>query len=131
MTSPITDFAGTDNGMDFVLKANLLIDKRASLDYRTVTTTDTALTTDGVVYLDATAGAFTFTLYTVTGNEGLVLRLIKTDSSGNAITVDGAGSEPISFKGSWSATTYSLATQGDSITIQASSGRWLGIAKVS
>lgn len=131
MASPITDFDTADLVSEFVGKANALIDKRASLDYRTVTTTDTALTTDQIVYLDATAGAFTFTLYTVTGNEGLTLRLVKADSSGNAITVDGAGSEPVSVKGAWAATNYSLATQGDAITIVATSTRWIVVARVS
>lgn len=80
----------------------------------------TVVNTDSVLLGDATGGAFTFTLPTVSGNSGLVLDLKKIDSSANAITVDGSGAETID-----GAATFSLTVQWQNLTIIAQSSGWL------
>jgi len=47
--------------------------------------------TDGddlIVLVDATLGAVTITLYTAVGNSGKKVRVVKTDSSANTVTID-------------------------------------------
>lgn len=86
---------------------------------RTVTTTDTALTTDNTILLDATAGAFTETLYTAVGNRGRRLTLIKIDSSANAATIDANASETIA-----GSLTRILYRQFDAFTIESDNANW-------
>lgn len=73
------------------------------------------------VQVDATAGAVTIYLpEQPVGNRRR--RVIKTDSSANAVTVDGNGN---SING---ASTQSLAAQYDSITVEATGTEWLIVA---
>jgi hypothetical protein len=83
----------------------------------------TALVTDRVLTGDATSGAFTFTLPAIASAENQPLTFKKTDSSVNAITVDANGSETID-----GATTQSLASQYDCITIMPGATEWHIIA---
>jgi hypothetical protein len=55
----------------------------------------TALITDDVITCDTTGGAFTIDLYAVAGNSGRTLHIIREDSSGNDLTIDGNGAETI------------------------------------
>lgn len=55
----------------------------------------TALTSDDVIFISTTGGAFTLNLPTAVGNTGKVLRVIKTTNDTNLITVDASGSETI------------------------------------
>ena len=71
-----------------------------------VTATYTVLDGDLLILANATSGAFTVNLPTAAGREGRRIIVKKTDSSANAVTVDGFGSETID-----GATTVSLTTQ--------------------
>jgi hypothetical protein len=59
------------------------------------TTTYTATTSDDVILCDASGGAWTLSLHTAVGNTGKVLRIKKTDSSTNVLTIDGNSTETI------------------------------------
>ena len=85
---------------------------------KTGTYTTTAL--DGTVNASASGGAFTITLVTAVGNRGLRQTFIKTDSSGNIVTIDGNSSETIN-----GATTYALNNQYDVIVIESDNANWL------
>jgi hypothetical protein len=56
----------------------------------------TLTASDYIVLANASGGAFTLTLPAAASHTGRVYRIIKTDSSANAVTVDGNGSETIS-----------------------------------
>ncbi len=83
------------------------------------TTTYTITAADHTVLCDASGGAFTVTLPAVSGVTGLILNIKKTDSSGNAVTIDAAGSETID-----SALTVVISTQYESVTIQCDGTEW-------
>ena len=83
------------------------------------TTTYTATIDDYAIYCDASGGAFTVTLPAVANATGLVLHTKKTDSSANAVTIDGSGSETID-----GATTRVISAQYDSIMIQCDGTEW-------
>lgn len=57
---------------------------------RTVTTDTTMSLSDGLMLVDATGGAVTVTLPALPASGGLVFRVKKVDSSGNAVTVSAA-----------------------------------------
>lgn len=61
---------------------------------RTETTTYTATLLDHVILADASGGAFTITLSTAASGK-IVYHIKKIDATGNAVTVDGNGSETI------------------------------------
>lgn len=48
---------------------------------------------DVLILCDATAAAFTITLYTAVGNTGRKVRVVKIDSSANTVTIDPNGSQ--------------------------------------
>ena len=76
------------------------------------------------VLVDATAGAVTITLPAVA--YGLrEIRVKKTDSSANAVSVARAGTATID-----GATSYSLATQYKSVTVVSDGTNWFVIAAV-
>lgn len=79
----------------------------------------TVVATDSTLLGDASGGAFTFTLPTAASMTGRVFIFKKTDTSSNAITIDGNGSETIE-----GATTFLLAAQGDCIWIQSTGTEW-------
>lgn len=84
------------------------------------TTTYTVTTDETYVPCDATAGAFTVTLPPVSGNSGFQVTIIKTDSSSNAVTVDGDGSETIN-----GSTSTLLYTQYEALTLICDGTVWL------
>lgn len=56
----------------------------------------TAVVTDGIILVDATSGPITITLYSAAEiRHTPFLAVKKIDSSGNAVTIDGEGSETI------------------------------------
>lgn len=61
-------------------------------------------------WVDASGGAVTRTLPPSADWRGREIRIIKSDSSGNAVTVARSGSDLVGF-----ATSQTLAAQGDSI----------------
>lgn len=86
----------------------------------TVTDTD-----PDVFTLDASSGAFTITLPTAADNDGRTLTFIKTDSSTNAITLDGEGSETIDGN----TTVATMDAQYDTITIYCDGTEWFIVAQ--
>lgn len=65
------------------------------------TTTYTATTSDDVIPVDASGGAWTLTLYAASGNSGRRLTIKKTDTSTNAVTIDANSSETIDGNLTW------------------------------
>ena len=82
-------------------------------------TTYTILSTDYVVLCDASSAAFTVTLPTAVGATGKRYYIKKTDSSANAVTIDGDGSETID-----DSTARVLASQYDSVGIVSDGSEW-------
>lgn len=81
-----------------------------------------AQTLDGTHYTatcDASSAAFTVTLPALSGITGRIYHIKKTDSSGNAVTVDADGSETID-----GFTTKVITTQYNSMMIQAGASEW-------
>ncbi len=79
----------------------------------------TATDRDQTILCNASSGAFTVTLPASQGISGRTYRIKKTDSGGNAVTVDGNASETID-----GATTNSLGSQYDVIEIQCDGSNW-------
>lgn len=80
----------------------------------------TATATDHTILGDATGGAITVNLPTAVGIDGRTYTIKKVDASGNAVTVDGDGSETID-----GAATNALSTQWDSVTVQSDGANWV------
>lgn len=106
----------TSDGTDWVSSptAALTVISKATAD-----SPYTALTSDGVILVNATAGVFTLNLPAASGNSGKVFRIKKTDSSFNAITVDGNSSETID-----GSTTTTLNTQYEQLEIVCDGSNW-------
>jgi hypothetical protein len=96
--------------------------KSVNFAYTSVTTNTTLDTTHNVVSVDASGGARTITLPTAVGIGGRQYTIRKLDSSGNAVTIDGNGSETIN-----GATTKVLAAQYDVATIISNNANWVVI----
>lgn len=79
----------------------------------------TLTATDYTVTFDASGAARTATLPTAVGITGRIYVVKKTDSSGNAVTVDGDGAETID-----GATTVTLSTQYAGRVIQSDGANW-------
>jgi hypothetical protein len=79
----------------------------------------TATSSDHVILCDASGGSFTITLPAASGVSGIIYHIKKTDSSGNAVTVDGNASETID-----GATTRIISTQYDSMMIICDGSSW-------
>lgn len=84
------------------------------------TTTSSVAAAVTTVFADATAGAMTLTLTTVTGNEGKRYFIHKVDSTANAVTIVGGGAE--TFNGEAS---YVLSNLYDNVTIRCDGTQWL------
>jgi hypothetical protein len=80
----------------------------------------TLVAADELVSCDSSGGAFTLTLPTAVGLTGRVFTLKKTDSSFNAVTIDGNGTETID-----GALTKKLSTQNEMIRIVSNGSNWL------
>ncbi len=87
------------------------------------TTTYTASTGETVILANAAGGAFTVTLPAAAGVSGRVYAVVKTDSSGNAVTVKGAGSELIN-----GGNTTSLAAQYNKVLLFCNGTQWYILA---
>lgn len=120
MASPITAADATMSGTEVVDVINGLAARRRWPTVVSATTTYTVLTDDSyIVRCDATGAAFTVNLPAVSGLSGLQVTIKKTDSSANAVTVDGSGAETID-----GAATYSLATQYKHVTLVCNGTSW-------
>lgn len=78
-----------------------------------------ALTTDDTILCDALGGAFSITLYAASGNNGKRLTIIKTDSSANAVTVDGNAGETINGE-----TTIDITAQYSAMDLICDGSNW-------
>lgn len=90
-----------------------------NLNVATKTSAYAATTSDDVIFAHASSAAFTITLFSAVGNEGKVLRIKKTDSSGNAVTITPNGSETIEGSSS-----NILSMENDSIDIISDGASW-------
>jgi hypothetical protein len=88
--------------------------------YTSVSSNTTLDATHNVVDVDASGGARTITLPTAVGINGRKYTIRKLDSSGNAVTIDGNGSETIN-----GATTKALSTQYETATIMSNGANWI------
>lgn len=79
----------------------------------------TATNADDVVLCNAGAGAFTVTLYTAVGNSGRKIRIIKTDSTTNVLTVNTTSSQTIN-----GALTRTLGAVNDSLLLESDGTNW-------
>ena len=79
---------------------------------------------DVLVLCDATAAAFTLTLYTAVGNSGKKVKVIKIDSSVNAITIDPNGTQTIN-----GLTTWELHDQWERLEIASDNSNWIGLSE--
>lgn len=86
----------------------------------TKTTTYTTTNADGVILCDATAGAFTVTLVTASGNTGLTQTFKKTDSTASVVTIDANGSQTID-----GSLTYALSQQWTHVTLVSNGSNWM------
>ncbi len=81
---------------------------------------------DKLILVDATSGAVTISLLAAaTAGSGFRVAIKKVDSSGNAVTVDGNGSETID-----GATTSTLSTQYDTDNLICNGSNWFGFLNI-
>lgn len=88
----------------------------------------TVSTNDGdnvQINTSASGGAVTITFYAASGNTGKIITVKKTDSSANAVTLDGNASETLD-----GATTATLTAQYDSATFVCDGTNWQKAATV-
>lgn len=78
-----------------------------------------------LINMDATTGALTVTLLAAaTATNGFEVSVKKTDSSANAVTIDGNGAETID-----GATTHVLTNQNDNATLRCNGSNWFVVAR--
>lgn len=124
-TYPFMRWADTTNGVLKVRNSantawNLLRTITFPLTREVSTATTIALSDLGkTVNGNATGGAFTITLPTAVGNTGFMVTLRKSDSSSNAVTIDGDGAETID-----GATTLALTAQYDVVGLISDGTAW-------
>jgi hypothetical protein len=112
--------AGTDPG----IAANLMYSRPNFPVVVTKTAAYTASNADEIILGSATSAAFTVTLPTAVGIAGKKMTIKKIDSSGNAVTIDGNGSQTID-----GATTIALSAQWAHRTIVSDGTNWLTIGQ--
>jgi hypothetical protein len=83
------------------------------------TTTYTAANVEEIILANATGGAFTITMPTAVEREGYIYSIKKTDSSANAVKVDGLGSEEIDGDAD-----FDLLSQDEVITVVSDNANW-------
>lgn len=76
-------------------------------------------TSNDIILMDASGGAKTVNLFAASGNSGRHLFIRKTDSSFNAVTIDGNASETID-----GSTTTTLDTQNESLHLVCDGSNW-------
>ena len=92
----------------------------------TKTTSFSIVGTEGSLWLfDATSGALTPTLPAASGVSGLVLLIVKKDSSANHVTLGTVG-ENIVVTGS-ATTTFALSAQGNGVLLFSDGTNWYGL----
>lgn len=91
----------------------------AALAVVSKTTTYTATTSDDVILVDTSGGAWTLTLYAASGNSGKILTIKKTSSDTNTLTIDANASETID-----GTTTTTINSQYESLKIICDGTNW-------
>jgi hypothetical protein len=105
---PVTGSIGTSGDVD------------AKTAAYTITTGDATKT----IAVDATSGALTVTLPTAaSATNSFEVTIKKTDSSANAVTIDGSGAETID-----GATTFVLSNENDFATLRCDGSNWFVVA---
>lgn len=102
-----------------VTRAKLAVGAVGNLSTTSKTGAYTATDSDDVILCSASGGAFTITLPTAVGISGRVYHIKKTDSSTNAVTIAGNGSETID-----GATTQTLTIQYESMSVVSDGSNW-------
>ena len=100
------------------------LDGRVSFAVNSVMANYTATASDRVILCDATGNSITVSLPSASGITGRVYTIKRIDSSANTVTIDPDGSETID-----GASTYSLSSQWDFVTIVSDGSNWVIIAK--
>jgi hypothetical protein len=112
----------TFDGGDITIDGELVVLGGDEVDVRPLvskTTTYTATTANEYILCDASGGAFTVTLPTAVGINGKLFTIKKTDSSGNAVTVDADGTETID-----GALTKLISAPYDAMKIISDNSNW-------
>lgn len=87
---------------------------------KTTTYTVTASERNKAILCDASGGAFTVTLLAAaTAGDGFVVGIVKTDSSSEAVTIDGNASETIA-----GSATFELSGEGDAAYLVCDGSNW-------
>lgn len=81
---------------------------------RTVTSTDELMDSDELVWLDATAGAFTFTLTSAASRIGRYIRILRVNAGANVPIVAAAADETVAWEAS-----KPLLVRGESLELHA------------
>ena len=112
---------GKDGGDEVSLDASQITGDFTGFQLNTTTKTAnyTATSTDVVILCDVSGGAFTITLPAAANNTHRMYIIKKTDSSVNAVTVDGNASETID-----GGTTAIITTQYESVIIICDGSNW-------
>jgi hypothetical protein len=87
---------------------------------RAITATATLDGDDNIILADATSGAITVNLPAAASYPNQTYTVVKTDASGNAVTLDGNASETIN-----GATTHALASQYNRVSIVSNGTAWI------
>ena len=101
------------------LEGKLRLDDNLRESVISKTAAYTATDRDRTILCSATSAAFSVTLPAVQGLSGREYTIKKTDSSANAVTIDGSGSETID-----GATTAVITAQHESVTVQCDGTEW-------
>jgi hypothetical protein len=109
-----------------IFKHNIMGQAGLTLNRISVATTYTVSIYDAIIDGSAAGGAFTITLPTAVGNTGRLFIVKKTDSSANAVTVKGNGSELID-----GANTSLLSTQYQCLEIYSNGTNWSTVSSGS
>lgn len=110
----------TDSILDSaVTRAKLATGAVARMSVATKTADYTLTNSDDMILADASGGAITLTLPAAAANSGKVFRFKKTDTTFNAVTIDGNASETID-----GSTTAKLVTQDEYLAIACDGSNW-------
>lgn len=119
ITLPTAAPASADSVMLFTTGGVASFVNRSTGTTASKTAAYTATLADDVILCDATSAAFTVTLPAAASSTGKILTIKKTDSSANAVTLDGNSSETID-----GATTKKLATRYSGMKIICDGSNW-------
>jgi hypothetical protein len=106
-----------DDGNEYNLITASLVGVKTPIT--NVSTNHTITLLNGTIIVDASVGPVTITLPTVLSANEYIFRVKKKDVSSNAVIIDAAGAETID-----GASTYSLYTQYETITVQSDGTQW-------